>query len=231
MLHPDDVLDAGRAADDLFERIDRLAATSPAGSRGVIFTPWLNGERTPVDDHTIRGGWHNLSLRTDARRSRPLGARGRGLQLRWLLDTVESFTGRPFPGSTSSAVAASRPVWAQIHADVLDRPIRRVDHPIRANARGAALLAGITLGEVRVDELDDLVPVVEVHEPDPANPGTYDELYGASERSTATTRASTAGSTGSSADRRRRRGAARDRAPRPPAGRAPFEKRFTWPDP
>ena len=51
------------------------------GSGKVIFTPWLNGERTPVDDHTIRGGWNNLSLSTTPGRSRALGLRGCGVQL------------------------------------------------------------------------------------------------------------------------------------------------------
>ncbi len=179
VLHPDDLLETGPPPDDLFERIDRLAASAPVGSRGVIFTPWLNGERTPVDDHTIRAGWHNLSLRTERADLVRAVLEGVAYNSRWLLESVERFTGRPFPWLNVIGGGGVSPVWAQIHADVLDRPIRRVDHPIRANARGAALLAGITLGAVRVDELDDLVPVAEVHEPNPANRGTYDELYDA----------------------------------------------------
>ena len=179
VLHPDDLLGTGPPAEDLFERIDRLAASAPVGSRGVIFTPWLNGERTPVDDHTIRAGWHNLSLRTERADLVRAVLEGVAYNSRWLLESVERFTGRPFPWLNVIGGGGVSPVWAQIHADVLDRPIRRIDHPIRANARGAALLAGITLGAVRVDELDDLVAVAEVHEPNPANRDTYDELYGA----------------------------------------------------
>ena len=41
---------------------DRMAAQAPPGSHGVIFTPWLYGERTPVEDRFVRGGFHNLSL-------------------------------------------------------------------------------------------------------------------------------------------------------------------------
>jgi len=52
------------ATDDDFLALDALAARVPAGSNGVVFTPWLNGERTPVDDHTLRAGWHNMSLAT-----------------------------------------------------------------------------------------------------------------------------------------------------------------------
>ena len=96
---------------------------------------------------------------------------------RWLLDAVERFTGRPFPWLNVVGGGGNSAVWAQIHADVLDRPIRRIEHPIRANARGAALLAGVALGKVGVDELGAKVKVVEVHEPDRPNRTLYDELY------------------------------------------------------
>jgi xylulokinase len=96
---------------------------------------------------------------------------------RWLLEAVERFTGRPFPWLNVVGGGGNSAVWAQIHADVLDRPIRRIEHPIRANARGAALLAGVALGRVGVDELSAKVTVVEVHEPDPSNRKVYDESY------------------------------------------------------
>ena len=68
---------------------------------------------------------------------------------RWLLETVEKFVGRPFPWLHFIGGGAQSELWCQIMADVLDREIRQVEHPIRANARGAALLAGIALGRDR----------------------------------------------------------------------------------
>ena len=177
VLHPDDELGGGPAPDDVYARIDRLADSRPPGANGVIFTPWLNGERTPVDDHTIRGGWHNLSLRNDRADMVRAVLEGVAFNSRWLLEAVERFTGGPFPWLNVVGGGGSSAVWAQIHADVLDRPIRRVEHPIRANARGAALLAGVALGAVDPDELGDRVKVVETHHPDPANRATYDRLY------------------------------------------------------
>ncbi|HWE70190.1 MAG TPA: FGGY-family carbohydrate kinase, partial [Acidimicrobiales bacterium] len=49
---------------DSFEAMNEMVDSVASGSGRVLFTPWLNGERTPVDDHTIRGGFHNLSLST-----------------------------------------------------------------------------------------------------------------------------------------------------------------------
>ena len=51
-------------ADGGYEALTALAAQAPPGSGGVLFCPWLNGERTPVDDALTRGGWLNLSLDT-----------------------------------------------------------------------------------------------------------------------------------------------------------------------
>ena len=68
-------------------------------------------------------------------------------------------------------------MWCRIIADALDRPIRQVEHPIRANARGAALLAGLALGRVTHDDLARAVPVVETFTPDRANRAVYDDAY------------------------------------------------------
>ena len=177
VLFPDDGLSDASAPEDVFARIDAMASSTPPGSNGVIFTPWLNGERTPVDDHTIRGGWHHLSLRNDRADMVRSVLEGVAFNSRWLLEAVERFCGRPFPWINVVGGGGVSPVWAQIHADVLDRPIRRGEHPIRANARGAALLAGVALGRIRLDELGAKVRVLEEHRPDPAHRAIYDQHY------------------------------------------------------
>src|SRR5262249_5852554 len=138
---------------DSFDQLDAIAAAVPAGSHGVIFTPWLNGERTPVDDHTLRAGWHNLSLATTRAELVRAVLEGVAYSSLWLLATVEKFVGLPFPWLHYIGGGAQSPLWCQVMADVLDREIRQIEHPIRANARGAALLAGIALGRITVDDL------------------------------------------------------------------------------
>jgi xylulokinase len=165
------------APDDAFARIDDMAASSPVGSNGVMFTPWLNGERTPVDDHTVRGGWFNLSLATNRDDQVRAVLEGVALNSRWLLGAVERFVRRPFPWLHFIGGGAASALWCQIHADVLDREIRQVAHPIRANARGAALLAALALGQVGVDDLSRKVEVVATYRPRPEHRATYDELF------------------------------------------------------
>ena len=179
VMFGDDPLGSNPIPDDVFARIDALAGTSPPGANGVIFTPWLNGERTPVDDHTIRAGWHNVSLRSDRADLVRSVLEGVAHNSRWLLDSVEKFCDRPFEWLNVVGGGGQSAAWAQIHADVLNRPIRRVENPIRANARGAALLAGVAIGRLDVDELNEKVTIVATHEPDPANRGRYDDAHGA----------------------------------------------------
>ena len=84
---------SGRAAPpDLFATLNDLAASVPAGAHGVLFTPWLNGERSPVDDHTIRGGFHNLSLSSTRADMVRAVFDGVALNSAWLLGAVEKFT-------------------------------------------------------------------------------------------------------------------------------------------
>ena len=163
-------------ADD-FSHLDAIAEKVAPGSGGVIFTPWLNGERTPVDDHTLRAGWHNLSLATTRAELTRSVLEGVAYNSRWLLSTVEKFVGRPFPWLHFIGGGAQSALWCRIMADVLQREIRQVANPIRANARGAALLAGIALGRIDVDDLARNVSVVETFVPDPGTSSTYDALY------------------------------------------------------
>lgn len=176
VLYPDDGL-SGPPPDDVFRRIDEVAATSPPGANGVIFTPWLNGERTPVEDHTVRAGWYNLSLSSTRADQIRAVLEGVACNSRWLLDTVEKFVGRPFDGLNFIGGGANSDLWCQIHADVMNTEIRQVENPIRANARGAALLASLALGETTVEEISSTVAITATYRPRPAHRDTYDRLY------------------------------------------------------
>jgi xylulokinase len=177
VLFPDDTMRETPVPVDVIHRLDELATSSPPGSNGVIFTPWLNGERTPVDDHRLRAGWHNLSLRTDRADLVRGVLEGVAYNSRWLLETVEGFTGRRFPYLQFIGGGAQSALWCRIHADVFDREIRQVEQPIQASARGAALLAGIALGRIGVDDIARHVRVRATFSPDARNRPVYDRLY------------------------------------------------------
>ncbi len=175
LLHARDQL---RLVADLDE-LNEVAATAPPGSHGLIYLPWLNGERTPVDDHTVRGGWTNLGLghdRADLLRSILEGV---AYNSRWLLEVVEGFTKSPLGPIAVIGGGAHSDLWCQIHADVMDRPLRRVEGYHHAGARGAALVAAVALGRLAPEDIDGLVAVDREFTPDRSTQGTYDQLYAA----------------------------------------------------
>src|SRR6202022_2066183 len=94
VLFADDDLDTNADGMDVLAAFDRMAGRTAPGSGRTIFAPWLNGERTPVDDHTIRGGWHNVSLSTTRAELVRSVYEGVAFNSRWLLGVVEKFAKR-----------------------------------------------------------------------------------------------------------------------------------------
>ena len=115
-----------------------MAAQAPPGSRGVIFTPWLYGERTPVEDRFVRGGFHNLSLSVSRDDLVRAVFEGVALNTRWLLGAVERFARHRLEPIRFIGGGARSDVWCQIFADVLGRTIEQVADPVNANAREPA---------------------------------------------------------------------------------------------
>jgi xylulokinase len=162
---------------DFFAALNQVAEQSPAGSHGLIYTPWLYGERAPVDDGWIRAGIHNLSLentRSDIVRAVMEGV---AFNTRWVLEAVEKFCGRPMNPINMVGGGAESNVWCQIHADVLNRTIRQVKDPILANARGAALIASVGLGYTRFDDVPQYVQFQNEYQPNPNHRALYDKLF------------------------------------------------------
>jgi xylulokinase len=161
-----------------FATFEKAVNESSPGSGRTIFTPWLNGERTPVDDSSVRAGWHNLSLGTTHADLIRSVYEGVALNARWLMAAVEKFAKHRFDGLNFIGGGAQSDAWCQILADVLDRDIRRVADPQRANARGAAFLASIALGHATAEQLAAKVRIQDTFVPQPPNRAIYDELFG-----------------------------------------------------
>jgi xylulokinase len=177
LLFPDDALgDGRRAPDDLFDRLNDMAAAVPAGSRGVLFTPWLNGERSPVDDHTIRGGFHNVSLSSTRADMVRAVFEGVALNSAWLLPAVEKFCKKRFDSLAFVGGGAKSDLWSQMHADTTGRTIRQIADPVLANVRGAGLLTLLALGRIEVADIPSTVEVKAVYSPDPEASARYADL-------------------------------------------------------
>ena len=190
LYHKDELL-REEAVPDVYKIFDRLAEQAPPGSNGLIFTPWLIGERTPVENHTIRGGLYNLSLEMNRTHLVRAIFEGIAYNVRWLFMYVENFikkwriTEDPSIKKTSIVIpelsiiggGGQSNVWCQIFADVLNRPIKQVKNPIQTNARGTAFIAAVGLGYLSWDQIPQLMEYSHVFTPNPENRAIYDRLF------------------------------------------------------
>ncbi len=163
--------------DNKYDIIERECGASPACSNGLVFLPWLFGERAPVESPFLRGGFFNLGLnnsRADMIRSVMEGV---AMNSRWLLGIVEKFMSRKTDRILMAGGGVISAAWSQIYADVLDRNILVVDNPRYSTVRGAALLSAVGAGIVKEADLKILREKTSEFDPDARNTGKYDRLF------------------------------------------------------
>ncbi|NOX60671.1 MAG: xylulose kinase [Chloroflexi bacterium] len=177
IFYGDDELGACPAPEDAYRRFDRLAAQARPGSGGLIFTPWLYGERTPVEESTLRAGFYNLSLTTSRADIVRAVMEGVALNTRWLQGYVEKLAGRKLGPVNFIGGGARSDIWSQIFADVLKRPIHQVKDPQAAGLRGAAVLAGLSLNLTTLQDFAEHVEIVRTYQPRADAIPIYDELF------------------------------------------------------
>jgi xylulokinase len=178
--YDDPLLSAGHLSRDestIFDAFDKIIPTVPPGANGVLYTPWLYGERAPVDDPNLRAAFLNISLGTS--RSDLLRAvfEGVALNTRWLAGAVNRFLGAPVSSMVITGGGARSDSWCQIFADVLGIEIRRDARPVEVNARGAGWIGAVGAGMVTFAEIPALMRNDHVFEPTPAHRATYDEAF------------------------------------------------------
>jgi xylulokinase len=178
ILYHNDELLRESGAPDLFKVMDQIAERVPAGSNGVIYTPWIWGERAPVEDRALRAGLYNLSLHNTRADIIRAFLEGVALNARWLAAPVEKFMGRAVEQINLAGGGATSDVWCQIFADVLNMEVSQVADPIQANARGAAFIAAVGLGEIAFADVPGLVKFKRTYAPAPQHRQLYDERFG-----------------------------------------------------
>jgi xylulokinase len=177
LLFHDNPLRTSPPPDNPYQFIDEIAGKVPPGSHKLFFLPWLNGERTPVDNIRLRGGFLNMSKTTTQNEMIRAVLEGVAYNTKWSLNYVERFVGRKLDPLNIIGGGAESALWCQIFADVLNREIRQVENPRQANARGAALIAAVGLGYITFDNIPNLIRIRQTFTPNPANKKIYDELF------------------------------------------------------
>ncbi len=178
--YDDPLIGAGHLPRDegtIYDAFDAIIPAVPPGANGVLYTPWLYGERAPVDDLSLRAGFFNISLNTN--RSELLRAvfEGVALNTRWLTKAVDRFLGTPVTSMIITGGGAQSGSWCQIFADVLGIQIRRDAQPVAVNARGAGWIGAVGAGLISFAEIPALMRQDQVFEPTPAHRATYNEVF------------------------------------------------------
>lgn len=157
----------------LAELDEEAAGRRPAS---LLCLPYFLGEKSPIHDPELRGAFVGLELqhtRADMYRA-VLEAIAFGFR-----HNVEAMTGAGITLNAQASVTnggSKSTLWKQIHADVLNTELLPVrDHP--GASLGAAILAGVGVGDLTVDDSSRFLSIDPTFTPDPHRVGVYDEAY------------------------------------------------------
>ena len=166
-----------RALGAAYGTLDEEAERWGPGTEGVLFAPYLQGERTPHADPDVRGAFTGLSLRHDRGALARAVLEGVAYGLRDSLELLRSLGCEPAVGRVSGGGARSL-LWLRIVASVLDLPLELTESSAGA-AYGAALLAGVRSGVFSNagEAVSRCVRVTGRVDPDPEWVGAYDAGY------------------------------------------------------
>ena len=170
-------LDAGSAAGvSAYKLIDELASAVKPGAGGLLFLPYLLGERSPLWDHDARGAFVGLGISTSKGEMARAVLEGVGFNLKAILDIFNEDS--PVENVTMIGAGVKGDVWLQILADIWQRPLLVPRYLEEATSMGAAICGGVGVGiydDFSVAE--EMNMPVRCIEPDAGNAGVYDELY------------------------------------------------------
>lgn len=163
--------------DDPYNVLTREAALAPPGSDGLLFLPYLTGERTPYADPQARGAFVGLTVRHNKSHLIRAVLEGVSFGLRDSLELVKGL-GVPVEQVRASGGGARSLLWRQIQADVFDTELVLVNVTEGA-AYGAALLAGVGAGVFSSvqEAVAQTVHVTERTVPIAENVARYARLY------------------------------------------------------
>jgi len=168
----DELLGAGELS---YDELTRIAERVPAGSEGLLFHPFLAGERAPLWNADLRASWFGLGLQHGKAQMIRAALEGVMLNLRGLLPAVEALVG---PARTIKATGgfARSALWRQMMADVFDREVV-VPESFESSCLGAAVLGLYALGRIEsLNAVNAMVGATHRHLPAAADAEVYRRL-------------------------------------------------------
>ena len=162
---------------NLYQYLSSVIEKVPAGSNGVVFTPWFHGNRCPFEDPNSRAMFMNISLETGKSELVRAVIEGVCFHMRWMLETQQKKV------STSDTIrfvggGALNDSTSRILADCLGKTVETVESPQNVGAVGAAVVVAVGTGVISsIAEAGKLIKSNKTFKPDPAVKATYDKYF------------------------------------------------------
>ncbi len=131
---------------NIYELMEKEVSEIPAGADDLIFTPWFQGERTPVTDTTVRSTIFNLGLEHNRGHIMCAMLEGIGYNLKWTIHNIKKDYGIIIKELTVIGGGSQNDAWMQSLSDILQVKLHITENPKMAGAIGSAMTAFVGLG-------------------------------------------------------------------------------------
>ncbi|WP_211451414.1 gluconokinase [Collimonas antrihumi] len=167
---------AARSAEvDPYDALTRIAELVPPGAAGLLFHPFMAGERAPLWNADLRGSFFGLALHHGKQHMIRAALEGVIFNLYGILPALEDLIG-PTKRMMATGGFARSALWRQMMADIFNREVV-VPESVESSCLGAAVLGLYALGMApSLDVISDMVGSTNRHVPIPANVAVYDRL-------------------------------------------------------
>ncbi|MHA1721930.1 MAG: xylulokinase [Candidatus Baldrarchaeia archaeon] len=163
---------------DAYKLLDEQAENVPIGARGLIFLPYLLGERSPISDPKARGAFIGISLSNKREDFFRAMLEGISFTLRHNLETYREMGIEPIDLRMCGGGAKSS-LWRRIIANVLGMECKLLENPGETTAMGIAIciLSGVKVYDSFEKAVENFVKVKGVEKPAPGGSEKYDKLF------------------------------------------------------
>ncbi|WP_254434116.1 gluconokinase [Halobacillus sp. Marseille-Q1614] len=166
---------AKRLGIDPYDVLTKIATNVNPGSDGLIFHPFLTGERAPLWNSSARGSFFGLSIHHEKQHMVRAVLEGIIYNLYTVLLALEELTGEPRRIQATGGFARST-VWRQMMTDIFDKPVV-VPESYESSCLGAVVLGMYATGEIDdFSIITDMIGTTHTHEPEPSTSSIYREL-------------------------------------------------------
>ena len=165
---------------NMYDYLEEVIDSIPAGSNGVVFTPWLHGNRCPFEDPNAAGMFFNIRLDTGKTELIRAVVEGICFHMRWMLERQEQKISKY---QTTKSVrfcggGALGETTCQILADILQRDVVVVESPQNIGAVGAAACIAVGMGIIpKMEDVKKLISIKKTYHPNLAHKDVYDKNF------------------------------------------------------